>query len=253
METHPSPTARRGNIPSSAVTRGVNRDTGPFSTNREVWCRQCGFRCNLDRDARGIDAFAGETIGKGFTITDHAYDVPYDGSDRTTTDLSVELTNGSFENWSAGSPDDWTLSGAVTQETSSGYYDYDGGSSSAKITRSGSDISLSQDASTPSDFNSNFVIFRVRVKSTTNGIIRLRMDINSVSYYSHYNVAQQRFQELSVRVKAPATVSSLTVYILADSSDGTAYVDSAILARNGNPTTAIISAGCPHCGSYNYF
>jgi len=257
-ELHPSKTARSGNILSKAVTRGVNADLGPFSASKEVWCRQCGFRCNLERDARNIDEFAGETIGKGFTITDHDYDAPgedldYDGTSRTTSDLSEELSNGSFEDWTAGSPDDWTLSGSVTETTTSGYYDYDGGVTSCEITRDGSDISLSQTEATPSNFNSNDIVFRARVKSGVNEVIRLQVDINGTSYYSHYNIAQQRFQELSINLKCPATVSSLTVYILADSVDDTAYVDSVILARSGNPTTVTASAGCPHCSSYNYF
>lgn len=259
MNLHPSKTARSGNIKSDAVTRGVNADVAPFKASREVWCRQCGFRCNLDRDARNIDEFIGETIGQGFKITDHDYDSPgedhdYDGTGRTTTSLSAELSNGSFEDWTAGSPDSWTISGTVTQNTTSGYYEWtDDGVSSMEVTRSGSDISCSQAMSTPSDFNNNKIIFRARVKSGTNEVIRLRVDINGVTYYSHYNVAQQRFQELSVDVKCPATVSSLTVYILADSADGTAYVDSCILARSGNPTTSTVTAGCPNCGSYNYF
>lgn len=231
MELHPSSTARTGNIPSDAVTRGRHRDIGPFSANREVWCRQCGFRCNLDRDARNVNQFAGETITSGNV-----------------------LSNGSFEDWTAGSPDSWTLSGSVTQGTSPGYYDWrDEGVSSAKIVRSGSSISLSQDASTPSDFNSNTLIFGVRVKSTTNGVVRLRVDVNSTSYYSSYNVAQQRFQELTLLVNCPATVSTLTVYVLADNADGTAWIDCAALMRSGAPTTGSVSFGCPHCGSTNYF
>lgn len=258
-ETHPSPTARQGNIPTDAVTKGLSRDLGAFPASKEVWCAQCGFRCNLDRDAQGINEFAGETISKGISITDHDYDAPgedydYDGSGRTTSSLSEELSNGSFEDWTAGSPDSWTVSGTVTQETSDGYFEWsDDGVSSAKIVRSGSDISLSQAVGTPSDFNDEFVIFRARVKSTVNGVIRLRVAVNSTNYYSRYNVAQQRFQELSVDFKCPATVSSLTVYILVDDADGTAYVDQTVLTRYGNPTTASVNAGCPMCGSFNYF
>ncbi len=258
-ELHPSSTARRGNIPTDAATKGINADVTAFPASKEVWCAQCGFRCNLARDAQKIDEFAGETIGKGFSITDHDYDSPgedhdYDGSGRTTTSLSVELSNGSFENWTAGSPDNWTISGTVSEETSEGYFDdSDDGSSSAKIIRAGSDISLSQVMSTPSDFNSNIVIFRIRVKSSTNEVIRLRVDVNSAAYYSAYNIAQQNFQELSILVICPVSVSSLTVYILADDADGTAYVDQAILTRDGNPTTITVSSGCPMCGSYNYY
>lgn len=230
-ETHPSSTARRGNVPSNAITKGVHADRGPYSANTEVWCQQCGFRCNTQRDASGIDEFVGETITSG-----------------------NELTNGSFENWTGGNPDDWTEnSGSVTQETTEGNFEWtDDGTSSSLFTRSGSDISVSQAASTPSDFNDNIIIFRARVKSTTNDVIRLRLDINGTSYYSSYNVAQQRFQELSISVNNPITVSSLTVYILADNQDGSAYVDTAILARNGNSTTASVDIGCPHCGSFDY-
>lgn len=258
-ELHPSPTARTGNIPTDAVTKGLHKDISDFPASKEVWCAQCGFRCNLARDAKDINEFAGESIAKGFSITDHDYDAPsedhdYDGSGRTISSLSAELSNGSFEDWTAGDPDSWTLSGTVTQTTSDGYFDWsDGGVSSAKIIRSGSTISLSQAMATPSDFNSNIVIFRVRVKSLVNGVVRLRAVVNSTNYYSSYNVAQQRFQELSVIFTCPATVSSLTVYILADNADGTAYVDQVILMRHGNPTTASVNAGCPMCGSFNYF
>lgn len=249
-ELHPSKTARYGNLPADdVVSKGVNRDAGGgwsfvnanatetaksvpnYPATKDVYCKQCGFPCNTARDLQGIDEFAGETITSG-----------------------TELSNGSFEDWTAGSPDHWTVSGTtVVQETSSGYFDKsDEGVSGAKITRAGSDFSLSQAMSTPSDFNSNTVIFRVRVKSSTNEVIRLRVDVNSVSYYSAYNIAQQNFQEISAMVICPATVSSLTVYILADNANGTAYIDQAILARSGNPTTSAIRAGCSGCGSYDY-
>ena len=230
--THPSPTAREGNLPADdVVTKGLNRDIGAFPATKDVYCKQCGFINNLVRNARGIDEFAGESITPG-----------------------NDLTNGSFENWTAGSPDSWTISGTTTQTTSEGYFDdSDAGVSSCKIVRNDSDISLSQVMSTPSNFNSNQVSFRVRVKSSTNGAIRLRISMNSVDYYSSYNYAQQNFQELSVSVLCPATVSSLTVYILADNVNGTAYIDQAILARSGNVTTVSVSAGCAHCGSYDYY
>ena len=230
-ETHPSATARRGNVPSTAITKGIHADSGPFSANTEVWCQQCGFRCNTQRDAHGIDVFVGETITSGNI-----------------------LTNGSFENWTGGNPDNWTEnSGSITQETTSGNFEWtDDGTSSAKFARSGSDISVSQTPATPSNFNDNRVTFRTRVKCVTNDVIRLRMDINGTSYYSNYNVAQQRFQELSISVNAPETVSSLAVYILADNQDGTAYVDAAFLSRSGNPTTDSVDSGCPHCGSFDY-
>jgi len=230
-ELHPSNTARRGNVPADAVTKGVHADRGPFPAANEVWCQQCGFRCNTSRDARNINQFAGESITSG-----------------------NELSNGSFENWTGGNPDNWTEdSGSITQESTAGNFDSsDDGASSASFTRSGSDVSVSQAASTPSDFNSNRVIFRARVKSATNDVIRLRMDVNGTSYYSGYSVAQQRFQELSVSVNAPVSVSSLTVYILADNQDGTAYIDQAILARDGNPSTVSADSGCPHCSSFDY-
>ena len=230
-ELHPSSTARRGNVPSNAVIQGIHADRGPFSAATEVWCQQCGFRCNTQRDAKGINEFAGETIT-----------------------AKNELSNGSFENWTAGDPDNWTEnSGTITQETTDGNFEWsDDGTSSAKFTRSGSDISVSQAEGTPSDFNDQRVIFRVRVKSATNGVIRLRMDINGTSHFSRYNVAQQRFQELSISVNVPETVTSLTVFILADDQNGTAYVDTTILARSGNPSTVSGSSGCPHCHSFDY-
>ena len=261
MELHPSPTSRVDNVPTDAITKGRHADLGAFPASKEVWCAQCGFRCNLDRDARNLSEF-GETIGKGFKITDHGYRTraqidsgdSYEGDERVTSNLSVELSNGSFENWTAGSPNNWTLSGTVTQITTAGFFDKsDDGSNSARITRSGSNISLSQSVATPSDFNSETIIFRVRVKSSTNGIVRLRVDVNSTSYYSSYNIAQQNFQELSILVKCPATVSALTVVILADNANGTAYIDQAVLMRYGNPTTVSINSGCPHCGSSSYF
>lgn len=230
-EIHPSPTARTGNISTNAITKGLHADKGPFRASQEVWCRQCGFRCNLGRDARNVDVYAGEVL--------------------TST---TELTNGSFENWTAGSPDDWTLSGSVSQETAAGYFDKaDDGVSSCKVVRSSSDISLSQAMGTPSDFNGNIINYRARVKSSTNEVIRLRVDMNGTTYYSGYNIGQQRFQDVSLNLTCPVTVSSLTVYILADSSDGTAYVDFCTLMRNGNSVTSTVQAGCPHCGSYNYY
>jgi hypothetical protein len=263
MKGHPSPTAKEGNLPSQdVVTKGVNADVGAFPATKDVYCKQCGFPCNTAKNARNVDQFAGEAIGYGFSISDHGYPTraeieagdTYDGSERTTLSLSAALSNGSFENWTAGNPDNWTLSGSVTQETSAGYFDdSDDGVASVRITRSGSDISLSQAMAHPSDFDNNTVIFRIRVKSSTSDVIRLRVALNSTDYYSSYNFAQQNFQELSCVVICPATVSSLTVYILADNANGTAYIDQAILARSGNLITATVSAGCLHCGSYNYY
>ena len=259
-ELHPSPTAKTGTIQTNAVTKGLHQDVGAYPASKEVYCKQCGFRCNLARDVRGVDSFVGEAVSKGFSISDHDYDDghtddhDYDGSGRTTSTLSEELSNSSLDDWTAGSPDSWTLSGTVTQTTTAGYYDNPTiSSASALFTRSGSDISLSQAASTPSDFNAETLTFRVRVKSTTNGVIQLQVSVNSTDYFSSYNVAQQNFQELSVLVKCPTTVSSLTVYILANNANGSAYVDNARLTRYGNPTTASVSSGCPHCGSYDYY
>lgn len=229
-ELHSSSSARSGNLPNSAVTKGIHADNGAFPAAKEVWCQQCGFPCNLVRDAKNIDEFSGQTI--------------VDGN---------ELTNGSFENWTASNPDNWIVSGAVTQETTSGFFDWrDGGVSSVKIQRSGSDVSLSQAMTTPSDFNSNKISFGVRVKSSTNGVVRLRVDANGISYYSPYNIAQQRFQDISLLVELSTSVSSLTVYIMADNQAGTAYVDAGTLSRNGNPSSSRVDSGCPHCGSYNY-
>jgi len=231
-ELHPSRSAKYGHLPSDdVVKKGINADIGSDAT-RDVYCQQCGFPCNLDRDIRGVNEFAGETITE-----------------------ANSLSNGSFEDWTAGSPNNWTLSGAVTQTTSAGYFDKsDDGVSSAKIERSSSDISLSQSMATPSDFNNNTIIFRVRVKCSSNGVIRLKVLINGItSYYSSYNTAQQNFQELSVFAQCPVTVSSLTVSILADNANGSAYIDQAILARSGNTTTASVNSGCPACGSFNYY
>ena len=263
---HPSSSAKEGNRYSTPVTKGVNRDLGPYKEAQEVYCKQCGFACNLGRDARGIDEFAGETVGKGISITDHAYGLqgseaagytPYVGSDRTTSSLSNELSNRSFEDWTAGDPDSWTISGSATETTTEGYFDKtdpDLGSTSALLTRSGSSISLSQDAGTAADFNDEYVRFKVKVKCSTKGVIRLRVLVNTtLSYYSGYNRGQEMFEDLSMTVKCPATVSALTVYILADNADGSAYVDSASLLRSGNVTTAAVNSGCPHCGSFNYY
>jgi len=264
-DLHPSPTGG-GHRYSDPVTKGVNRDLGPLKEAQEVKCKFCGFACNLGRDARNLNEFAGETIGKGISITDHAYGLQgsealgythYVGSDRTTSSLSNELDNRSFEDWTAGDPDDWTISGSATETTTEGYYDKtdpDLGSKSALLARSGSDISLSQDANTASDFNGETIRFKVKVKCSTQEVIRLRVLINTtLSYYSGYNRGQENFEDLSITVKCPATVSSLTVYILADNANGSAYIDTASLMRLGNPTTVTHVGGCPMCGSYNYY
>jgi len=232
-ELHPSSTARHGYRHTDAIYTGSHRDIQPFRASRIVWCRQCGFRCNLDRDARGIGVFSGETLTDG-----------------------NEITNGGFENWTAGSLDDWTSSGTITEETTNidkGSINETLGSSSAKIVRAGSDASLNQAMGTPSDFNSNRIYIRARVKSTVKDIVRLSIVINSTTYCTSYNRGQQVFEDISTTIKCPATVASLTIYILADSEDGTVYVDNVSLLRSGNSTTAAFAAGCPHCLSYNYY
>lgn len=235
-ELHPSSTAKTLERHTDAVETGRHRDVSTYKASRIVWCRQCGFRCNLDRDTRNLNEFCGDSITSGSAIT-----------------------NGTFENWTGGNPDNWTLSGSVTQATSLGYYDdgeFDKASadtSSCKIVRSGSDITLSQSLSTPSNFNENIVYFGAKVKCTTLGVVRLRIAINSTNYYSNYNRGQQAFESVSMIVKCPVTVSSISVAILADNEDGTAYVDSVSFIRASNPTTAGFGGGCPHCQSFNYY
>jgi len=232
-ETHPTSTARSGYRHTDAIYRGRHADIQPYKASRIVWCRQCGFRCNLDRDARGVGVFSGETLTDG-----------------------NEATNGGFEDWTLGAPDDWTVSGSVSEETT--LIDLTSinetvSSSSCKIVRAGSDISLNQAMGTPSDFNSNRIYIRARVKSTVKDIIRLKVTVNSTDYYSSYNRGQQTYEDLSTIIKCPSTVSSLTLYILADSEDGTAYVDNVSIMRSGSSTTASFAAGCPLCTSYNYY
>ena len=235
-ELHPSPTARTDERPTNAVLTGLHRDTKPYKATRIVWCRQCGFRCNLDRDARGLNEFCGDSITSGNAIT-----------------------NGTFENWTGSNPDDWTVSGSVTQATNEGYYDRDefdkvgSDGNSCKVVRSGSDITLSQTLSTPSNFNSNQVYFGAKVKCATGGVIRLRIIVNGITYYSRYNRGQVAFESVSMTIKCPSTVSSISVSILADSQDATAYVDSVSLIRPSNPTTAGFGSGCPMCQSHNYY
>jgi len=235
-ELHPSPTARTDTRQTNAVLTGLHRDTKAYKATRIVWCRQCGFRCNLDRDIRGLNEFCGDSITSGNAIT-----------------------NGSFENWTGSNPDDWTVSGSVTQVTTEGYYDktsFDKGgfdSNSCQVTRSGTDITLEQSLSTPSNFNGNQIYFGAKVKCVTLGVVRLSITINSTTYYSRYNRGGQAFESVSMTVKAPATVSSISVSILADSNDGTAYIDSVSLIRASNPTTSSFGGGCPLCQSFNYY
>lgn len=259
-ELHPSKTGRGGTLDGDVIRKGLNADTGPYSEARWVYCKQCGFPCNLDRDLRGLTDFAGETIISGNLIS-----------------------NGSFENWTGGSPDSWTLSGSVSQVQTAGYFDpSDDGTSSLNLTQTGLtsggalllqsglslglqeggrlllveggivSVSLSQTMTSLSSYGNNFLSFRARVKSLTNDVMRLRISINDVHYYSFYNIAQQAFQEVTVGAWCPATVSTLHVYVLADNASGTAYVDQVVLSRNGSPTTASVQAGCAHCGSFNY-
>lgn len=231
-----------------------------------MYCQFCGFPCNLDRDIRDLDQFCGEEINAdeltdttGAPLTLEDSETPLTLEDGSTLLFTGELIsrsqlfNGSFESWTTGNPNIWTLSGSVTQATDAGYYDpSDDGASSCRITKAGSAISLSQTAATPSAFGGNTTIFRARVKSLTNDVVRLRLTVNNLNYYSEYNVAQQAFQELSVLAICPRTVTSLSVAILADNASGTAYVDQCKLARNGNSIVVNIVNGCPHCGSLNY-
>jgi len=235
-ELHPSPTARTDARQTNAVLKGRHKDIAAYKATRIVWCRQCGFRCNLDRDTRNLTEFCGDSITSGNAIT-----------------------NGTFENWTGSNPDDWTVSGSVTQNTTEGYYDdteFDKGgfdSNSLKLVRSGSDITLSQSLSTPSNFNNNIIYFGAKVKCSTLGVVRLSITIDSITYYSRYNRGQQAFESVSMTVKAPSSVSSISVSILADNENGTAYVDSVSLIRPSNPTTAGFGGGCPHCQSFNYY
>lgn len=43
---------KSGDIESSAVTHGMNAEVTAYSDKKYVHCKQCGFPCHLDRDAR---------------------------------------------------------------------------------------------------------------------------------------------------------------------------------------------------------
>ena len=227
---HPSQTAKQGNLYNETVTRGINRDKGPLRESSYVYCCQCGFICNTTRDSKGVNEFSGETITSGNL-----------------------LNNGSFENWTLTTLDNWTVTGSVTKTSTSGYFDNtDDGSYSILITRAGTTISLTQNNTDVASYNTYNVTFRARVKCITKDVIRLAMTINSVTYYSNYNRGQQNWDDISVVVKSLTPITSVDVYILADNTNGIAYIDSSTLMSDGYATTADVNSGCPHCGSYDY-
>lgn len=229
METHPSPTAKQGFLDYRAM-----RNPGAVDVPESgyVHCRQCGFVANSARDAKNIDG---------------------DGGSASSTSM---LTDGGLENWTGNTLDSWAITGStVTKETTRGFYRHyvdSAGSASAKLVRAGSDITISGTVSSPSGANGEALWLMAWVKCETNNVVRLRLRINGTDYYSAYNEAQVNWRQLSVRRDAISSISSMSVAILADNADGTAYVDDLLLQRAGSIPTEAVSAGCPQCGSFFY-
>ena len=220
MEVHPTPTAKQGFLPYTSM----RNPRGTYPESGFVHCRQCGHVVNRNRHGYGIDG---------------------EGNNETDTTL---LTDGDFENWTGNTLDSWTITGStVTKESTRGYFKT--GSFSAKLVRSGSDITIAQTVST-TNTQSQTLEFFAFVKSVTNSIARLRLNVNGTLYYSAYNIAQAPWQTLFLRVTTPASVTSLSAAVIADQTNGTLYADSLRLYRGKNPVTSVASDGCPLCGSY---
>jgi len=69
-------------VPSDAVHSGLNADKGTYKDDRHVRCKNCGFICNLDRDAKfPRGSKAGDGISHPGIVAYDGSGVTYDGTD----------------------------------------------------------------------------------------------------------------------------------------------------------------------------
>jgi hypothetical protein len=149
--------------------------------------------------------------------------------------------NGSMESWSAGTsvaPDGWTLSGAgaaVARDAVTVKH----GAYSAKLTRSGTDLVLTQSLFT-TDIGLNYLrgrqlVFGAWVWASVANTARLSLSTTANSAQSLYHSGNSTWQFLSLTINIPSAAVACVPYIEVNNNNTVVYVDAVAINYGGVP------------------
>ena len=206
-----------------------------------------------------LDSLTDVVVNSGITDKDI---LAWDSGDsvwrnRTTTDLGVLttttgvknngtvnptnlLSNGNFENWSAGTavaPDGWTLGGAgasVAREATI----IKQGTYSAKLTRAGTDCSLKQSIHTTKGiayWKGRKITISKWVYATVANRARIIISDAVGSTASSYHTGDSTWQLLTTTRTIDSSATEVTSYCYLDSGDTSAYFDGAMCVEGESP------------------
>jgi hypothetical protein len=163
------------------------------------------------------------------------------------------LQNGSFENWengTAAAPNAWTLTGAsatVAQEATTIKH----GTYSAKVTRSGTDCHLSQDAYTQlgsTYIRSRTIVFGAWVYATVASRVRLRLYDGTTTTNSSYHSGGSSWEFLTVTATVGNSATSVQVGLAVDTGNTSGYIDGVAVIEGST-----ISDYAPQTHEFNDF
>ncbi len=146
------------------------------------------------------------------------------------------LSNGDFENWSAGAsaaPDGWVLDGAGASVAREGTI-IKLGTYSAKLTRAGTDCSLNQAIHATRGiayWKSRKVTVSKLVYATVADRARLSIQDGVDTTNSSYHTGNSTWQLLTVTHTVNASATGVTVYGQVNTGDTSAYFDGAMLVE----------------------
>ena len=144
------------------------------------------------------------------------------------------LENNGFEDWTAGNPDNWPLSGTgatVTEETTLVYT----GSSATKLTRNGTDAILSQDVVSKfggsAFWQGRSITVKAKVISDGTAVARIVID-DGVSPTGSSTTTSTSWTDLSVTHTIDNAATAVLIKLETLTSDGSVYYDRIALEIN---------------------
>lgn len=163
------------------------------------------------------------------------YSIPKAANISKNENAANLLYNGGMEAWNAGvsvAPDGWSITGAgATIERSNTQVKQ--GVWSAKITRAGADVAVTQQEFV-NEFGMSYlkgkqVIFGAWVWASTANTTRLTVNAITAAANSQYHTGNSTWQYLSVTLTVPDTATNVAPFILVENTNTSSYVDAVSL------------------------
>ena len=217
----------------------TNKITGSISGNADGSAATATTAGNLSGTPALPNGTTATTQAAGSNDTKLATDAYADaiGTARVKNDGTVNptnlLSNGDFENWSAGTtvaPDGWTLGGAnatVAREASTIKL----GTYSAKLTRVGADGYLGQTVHLARGigyWKGRTVTFGCWVYATVASRARIRLSDGIGEVYSSYHTGDSTWQWLTITETIASNATAVGAYCWFDTGNTTCYFDGAM-------------------------